>query len=282
MSFLDRIVECNRHDLSGFRPFIVAGARVGWLRHGFIERLRDLSDIFLADGDAVVLDPRLADFEARSAALEPVLRALAAEGALSGWRDEPYPVSTGFAAPALLRMERAAVPAFGVRAHGVHLNGYVRRADGGFALWVARRARDKPTYPGMLDNMVAGGLPLGIGLRENLIKECAEEAAIPRALAERAIPVGAISYVQEAPAGLKPDTQFLFDLEVPADFEPRNTDGEIESFALWPVEAVMETVAETTAFKPNCTLVIIDFLVRHGLIPPDHPDYLNIVRGLHQ
>jgi len=129
---------------------------------------------------------------------------------------------------------------------------------------------------------VAGGLPLGIGLRENLIKECAEEAAIPRALAEQAIPVGAISYVQESPEGLKPDTQFLYDLEVPADFTPRNTDGEIESFALWPVEAVMEAVAETAAFKLNCTLVIIDFLVRHGLIPPDHPDYLDIVRGLHR
>ena len=76
--------------------------------------------------------------------------------------------------------------------------------------------------------------------------------------------------------------QFCYDLELPADFVPRNTDGEIERFELWPIEQVMETVAETTKFKFNCNLVIIDFLVRHGLIPPDDPDYLEIVRGLRQ
>ena len=38
----------------------------------------------------------------------------------------------------------------------------------------------KPTFPGELDNTVAGGQPAGIGLHDNLIKECAEEASIPR------------------------------------------------------------------------------------------------------
>jgi hypothetical protein len=42
----------------------------------------------------------------------------------------------------------------------------------------------------MLDNMVAGGQPLGIGLMENVIKECGEEAGIPEAIARRAIPIG--------------------------------------------------------------------------------------------
>jgi hypothetical protein len=34
-------------------------------------------------------------------------------------------------------------------------------------------------------------------------------------------------------------------------------------------------------FKFNCALVVIDFLIRHGLIAPDHPDYVALVRGLH-
>ena len=75
--------------------------------------------------------------------------------------------------------------------------------------------------------------------------------------------------------------QFCFDLELPSNFVPRNTDGEIESFALWPIERVAETVAETREFKDNCNLVIIDFLIRHGFIPPDDPDYVALVRGLH-
>jgi len=56
--------------------------------------------------------------------------------------------------------------------------------------------------------------------------------------------------------------------------------GEIESFALWPIERVARTVAETREFKDNCNLVIIDFLIRHGLIQPDDPDYVALVSGL--
>jgi hypothetical protein len=27
--------------------------------------------------------------------------------------------------------------------------------------------------------------------------------------------------------------------------------------------------------------VVLDFLVRHGVVGPDHPEYLDIVSGLH-
>ena len=75
------------------------------------------------------------------------------------------------------------MPWFGVRAFGPHMTGYVRRKDG-LHIWVPRRSFTKPTFPGQLDNTVAGGQPAGIGLHDNLIKECAEEASIPRQLAE--------------------------------------------------------------------------------------------------
>jgi hypothetical protein len=32
--------------------------------------------------------------------------------------------------------------------------------------------------------------------------------------------------------------------------------------------------------KPNCYLVIIDFLVRRGFVSPDTPGYLDLVREL--
>jgi hypothetical protein len=211
--------------------------------------------------------------------MERVVRALAEEGLVKGLRSENYAVTRSFAEPPFLQIERAAVPLFGIRAFGVHMNGYVR-ADDGIHMWIGRRARGKQTYPGMLDNLVAGGQPIGIGLRDNLIKECGEEAAIPREIAERAVAVGAITYCTEAPDGLKPDVQFCYDLELPPDFKPRNTDGEIDDFYLWPIAKVADIVSETQEFKFNCNLVIIDFLVRHGLIPPDHPDYVAICQGL--
>ncbi len=226
------------------------------------------------------LAARLAGPDERSAAVGAVLGTLAGRGMIPGWRDEPYPVGTSFGAPACFTMERAAVPLFGVRGYGVDLNGYVRRG-GGIERWIGRRALDRPTAPGKLDQMVAGGQPAGATLRDNLINECAEEASLSEGLAARAVPVGAVTYCVERAEGLRRDVLFNYDLELPPDFRPVNADGEIAEFYLWPIERVIETVRDSDAFKFNCALVVIDFLVRHGLIPPDHPDYVEIVRGLH-
>jgi isopentenyldiphosphate isomerase len=281
MSYLDRIAECNRWHPERYRPFSVAGTVVGRVRHDFAERLAAFPEVFHVSEAAVILDPALDTVETRSAAVERVMRALAAEGAVPGWRNEVYPVGWRFGAPPFFTMERAAFPAMGLRAFGVHLNGYVREG-GRLFMWIGRRAYDKHTYPGMLDNTVAGGQPYGLSLIDNLIKECKEEAAIPPELARQAVPVSAITYCAEEDGGLKPDVQFCYDLELPAGFTPHNTDGEIHEFYRWPIEKVAEIVRDTQEFKFNCNLVIIDFLVRHGLIPPDHPDYLDIVKGLRQ
>jgi len=279
MSFLDRIAECNAHDLAHFRSFLVGGTRVGWVTPARARRLAGFGAIFDVRDDAIELDPGLATFERRSEALARVVAALAAERAITGVRDECYPVTNAWEDPPLAKLERAAVPYFGVRAWGIHMTGFVRGPDG-IAIWVPRRARDRPTYPGELDNTVAGGQAIGLGFVENLIKECREEASIPEALARRAIAVGCISYCVETADGLKPDMQMCFDLELPHDFTPASEDGEHESFALWPVAQVMERVATTRDFKFNCNLVLIDFFVRHGLIGPDEPGYEAICRGL--
>ena len=60
-----------------------------------------------------------------------------------------------------------------------------------------------------------------------------------------------------------------------------NEDGEVDAFMLWPIERVLETIRDTDQFKFNSALVIIDFLVRHGYINSDDPDYVAIVAGLH-
>ncbi len=278
-----RIAECNNHDPSLYRPFMVAGQRVGWLRRPFLDRLENFPDIFRIDANAVSLDPGLDSFESRSEALDRVLRVLAGDGAVPGWRDEHYPVSTGFTAPPLMRIERAATPLFGVRAYGIHVNGFVRDG-GGIKLWIARRNRNKPSYPGELDNFVAGGQPIGMSLMDNLIKESAEEADVPPGIAAAALPVGALAYCHEMggrPQGLKPDVIFVYDLELPADFTPRNTDGEIEEFYLWSLGEAMATTRDSSDFKFNCALVNLDFFMRHGALDPDsEPDYLEIARGL--
>lgn len=280
MSYLDHIHACNNFDAGGFRPLRIGADRIGYVPNALADELRRWPGVFRVTESAVTLDPGLDDFEARSRAVDGALRRLAEEGKIEAWRDEPYPVTPDWHMPPLMRVERAACPHLGIRAFGVHLNGFVRKGDG-LHMWIARRAYDKPTFPGMLDNMVAGGQPLGIGLMDNMIKECGEEAGIPKDIARKALPVGMISYTHQPPEGCKPDQMFCYDLELPEDFTPRVTDGEVEEFYLWPVEKVAAIVRDSFEFKFNCNLVIIDFLIRHGVIDPDNePDYAALVLGL--
>ncbi|MBM3581671.1 MAG: DUF4743 domain-containing protein [Alphaproteobacteria bacterium] len=280
MAFIDRIEECRRFDPADYRPFVIGAARVGAVRHAFAARLKDFPGVFEVAADGVRLDPKLADFETRTRTVADALESLRAKGEIPGWRDEPYPVAESFSAPALMNMERAAVPLFGVRGYGVHMNGVVG-AGADLRMWVAKRSLSKPTGPGKLDQLVAGGQPAGVALADNLVKECAEEAAIPAELARHAVPIGTVSYLTERPEGLRHDVLFNYDLELPESFRPHNADGEVESFHLWPIDEVIATVRDTDRFKFNCALVAIDFLIRRGLIAPDHPDYVALTRGLH-
>ncbi len=279
MSLLDRIAACRAWEPEAYRPFVVGGEAIGRVGHDFAGRLRDFPGVFEVSERAVALADKLADVADRSAAVAEVLAALRDEGLIRGWRDEAYPVVQNWGEAPRLEMERAAVPKFGVRGFGVHMNGFVRTADG-IEMWVGRRAMTKPTGPGKLDQLVAGGQPTGIGIRENMIKECQEEAGIPRALAEQAAPVGSVSYRCERPEGLRDDVLFCFDLELPGDFEPENTDGEVEAFHLWPIARVAEVLSGSDAFKFNCALVAIDFLRRHGLLDPEAPEYPALLEGL--
>ena len=44
----------------------------------------------------------------------------------------------------------------------------------------------------------------------------------------------------------------------------------------------MDIIQNTDEFKLNCNLVIIDFLIRHGLLDPDQEAYVELVNSLHQ
>ena len=279
MSFLDRVDECRVFDDSAYRPFRVDGAEVGLVDDALAGLLADYAEVFRVGEGEIGFAAGLKTSSARSRAIAAVLDDLRGRGEITGWRDEPFPVAASHAAPILFTMERAAVPRFGVRAYGVHVNGIVRDGES-LRMWIARRSPNKQTEPGKLDQIVAGGQPAGLGLRENLVKECAEEASIPAEIARRAVAVSAVSYCTERAEGLRRDVVFCYDLELPPDFVPENTDREVAGFDLWPIERVIEAVRDTDAFKFNCSLVIIDFLIRHGFIEPDHPDYVALVTGL--
>ncbi len=280
MRFLDHVHQCNRHDLGRLRPFVVAETPLGWVRGDHCALLADM-DVPLtvsAEGVRLATDPGTP--AERSTRMAEVAATLAGHGLIT-LRHEAYRVGRDFLDPPLFWLDRGAVPFFGIRAYGVHLNGLTHTEDGTPALWIARRSPTKPVEPNKLDNLVAGGLPNGYTALDNLCKEAAEEADIPEPLARSARPVGLVRYCLEEDRGLKPDTLFCYDLSVPDSFTPRNTDGELVGFQRLSIPEVMERLRSPDIFKRNVNLVILDFLIRHGYITPDNePDYAALVSGL--
>lgn len=284
MAYIDHIHACNQHELTAFRPFVVDARHVGWVNPLLAGRLADFPACFAVTEERVYLVDGLRDMATRSAAVAEVADRLVDSGDLPPSRGELYPVMTGWGEPPLLTLDRAFVPAFGVPAFGLHVNGYVETPEG-LEMWIGRRAEDRAVEPGKLDNLVGGGHAHGAALADTLVKEAQEEAGLPSALALQARPVGAVRYLMQVPVpgagdGLKRDVLFLYDLRLPVDVIPQCQDGEVEAFYRWPVGEVAQRVRDTSEFKFNVPLVIIDFLIRHAIITPDEPDYVELIAGL--
>lgn len=188
-----------------------------------------------------------------------------------GWRNELYVVYCPSRTPYML-IERAFSVLIGVVTYGIHVNGYVpasRTTDGQLKMWVPTRAMTKPTFPGKLDNTVAGGLGHPHGVFDTVIKECWEEAGLEGDFVVHNVKaVGQCLYNYVAEEGhVQPEVQYVFDLEFPneSDIVPKPMDGEAENFRLMTVPEIMRRLLGGE-FKPNCGLIVIDFMIRHGFI----------------
>jgi 8-oxo-dGTP pyrophosphatase MutT (NUDIX family) len=254
--FLRHIRACQSATLPGERlAFHIGADPVGWVRPALAAVLAGFPQIETSATRITLTAP---------AALPAIAQELSARGFFR-WRNEAFDVRAVADGPVLGVLDRGALPSFGVVSEGVHVNGLVRRADG-LHLWIARRSRTKLLDPGKLDHIVAGGVPAGLSPAETLVKEAAEEAAVPEALAATALRVGMVRYAMERPEGLRRDRLHCYDLTVPEDFTPRAADGEVESFELWPIERALATVRQTDDFKFNVNLVLIDLFLRERLI----------------
>ena len=120
---------------------------MGYFREEFATKLLLFKDVFEELGNGLTLSVRLKDFPTRTQAIDEVVKELILQGDLPNLRNEFYPVSTDFFKPPYFQLDRAAIPFFGVRAFGVHLNGFITNPDGSKYLWIARRAADRLVCP---------------------------------------------------------------------------------------------------------------------------------------
>lgn len=215
-----------------------------------------------ADGALALVVPRAG----REAALAEINAALRAQGLIRAWRDEPFAWWDDQGDLAAV-IERASSRFWGALTLGAHANGYVADPLNGRPthLWIARRAYDKPTDPGRLDNLIGAGVPHGQTPLEALQREAWEEAGLLPAEARELRPGSVIELACDIPEGWQHEWLYVFDLALPAGRVPQNQDGEVHEHRLMPVEEALRRAAEGE-MTTDAALATLDFALRHGLV----------------
>ncbi|SCU78884.1 LADA_0A08328g1_1 [Lachancea dasiensis] len=278
------------------------GEDVGFVLKSVVQKMLQLADVEfnavfdIQRGDRQSICFKSHTFETRNDNLNALATKLRAQNAfecLLGWRNEFYSVYCN-RKPYVL-VERAFSGLLGIITYGVHVNGYTRDPVSGIVkIWVPRRSATKATWPSMLDNIVAGGLGYPHGVYETVVKESLEEANLPQEFIESRIrPVGAVSYFyfqgnieedkfQTEESLITGEVEYLYDLELPPEVIPHPNDDEVESFKLMTLQETIDAL-KSFEFKPNCALVMLEFLIRHGYIHSENePNLLEIMNRIHR
>jgi isopentenyldiphosphate isomerase len=119
--------------------------------------------------------------------------------------------------------------------HAVHVNGF--SPDG--RLWCGRRALNKATDPGMLDNVTAGGLPSGETAQTCLQRELAEEAGLFNLEGHVLQAAGSVRTSRIEPQGWHDESVLVFNLTLADTFIPVNQDGEVAEFMCLSAQQVL-------------------------------------------
>lgn len=270
----------NTCDRSRFVPLLVAGQSYGWVKRDNLHLLKEFPNVFEVTSEHVTFTSALTCLQTRSNSLDQVLLSWQGQPHIQPFMGEKYAVSQQFPKQPVCLIDRSGVAFFGVRAYGIHVNGYTFDDNGEMLMWVAKRAKNRIAYPGKLDQLVAGGIGHPYNSWQTLIKECKEEAGIEAELASQCKLVSTVRYVFETTHGVRRDSLFNYDLLLPPNYKPRSVDGEVDEFMLMSMEEVSELVATGDSFKANCNLVVIDFLLRHGFLDADQDGLLDLTAGL--
>ncbi|KAK3689465.1 hypothetical protein B0T22DRAFT_376229 [Podospora appendiculata] len=195
-------------------------------------------------------------------------------------------------APHPFRLHEDLARIFGVVTSAVHLNIFSGEGDN-MRIWVGHRGRYTSTYPGMLSQCVVGPSELSEQGRLAAMKElAARKAGLPEAVTEKITAAGKVSFfaVRKGVRGSvaqkwpEPGVRYVFDLELPEGFldakqKHKVRDSRIDGYSAEHTDDVKRLLL-MKLFKPDCGLVMLDFLNRKKVIPVDHPEYAAVVKGL--
>ncbi|MEY4749094.1 MAG: hypothetical protein RIQ60_1308 [Pseudomonadota bacterium] len=204
---------------------------------------------------------------ARSDYLATLNRRLRVAGVLRGWRDEIFPLLEASGATPLALIERASARFWGCLTLGAHCNGIIpptrNDGDGCSRLWLGRRAPSKSTDPGMLDNLVGGGVPFGQSPLQALYREGFEEAGLSLTQMQAARPAGVYRIVQDIAEGLQNEDIHVHEIDLPHELVPINQDGEVAGFVALDIAEVLQRV-QAGEMTVDASIATLDAADRHG------------------
>ena len=194
-----------------------------------------------------------------SASLNQLANFLRLGGFIPGWRNEEF-AWVDQNGHMYFRLERAAFRTFGFRSMATHINGYTKANS----IWLGRRSENKPTDPGKLDNLAAGGITADETPWVCAKRELWEEAGVPAQITDEIEPVGRIHMRRPIPGrGFHDEQLYVYDLELAHNFIPTNHDGEVSGFIeVSYAEAAARILADE--FTSDAAFVTADFLLRRN------------------
>lgn len=260
------LLETKQPPHAGSKQLFIADQPCGWVRADAAKALESLPSIRV-NTQSVHLG-----LAAEISANQTVLNDLLAQAAITlkeagcciAWRNELLDVWAGDVS--IGAIERGVVRPLGLTTRAVHLNAYNSAGQ----LWVARRALNKPTDPGLWDTLV-GGL---VGYRESddlaLVRETDEEAGLSPEQIKRRTPIRQITVMQrQLPEGYQVERVLTSECELADDCIPVNQDGEVMTIrCIDPLELV--DMLHHKLFTTEASIVIAEDLCRRArLLTPN-------------
>ena len=267
---LESLTLLNKYKLKEFVPIIVGKKKIGWV---YRENLTHLTGNALLGEEGKETSVKLNLLEAESF-FQKSYKKLLKQKIIRTDVHEQCPVfytnslqpklnfshSSKFCDNNLFNVQRSILGFFGLPAYGVHLNGWKLRGKNVYFL-LGKRSKNIKKFPGLYDNLVAGGVVSNISLNKNLARESYEEASITEKRIKNAELASVISYFHIDNNFFSPSVVFTYDLEINNNDKFKNLDGEVEDFDYFNTNQIFE-LAEKKQIKPNSMIPIIDFLVR--------------------
>jgi 8-oxo-dGTP pyrophosphatase MutT (NUDIX family) len=233
--------------------------------HWFVNSIHGL----VLDNDCLHIAPTCA-YDA-SSTLAQMASLLRNANRLGKWRDELLRVSADNG-QILAMIERAAVRALGIKSFAVHLIVYAQsnQADQAQSVWVQQRAFNKANDPGMWDTCVGGLVAGDESFLLSLEREAHEEAGLdlPALIASGGANLTrneTITINRTVPEGLMIEDSISWDCVVPAQWRPKNLDGEVAKFELWSIKQLLDAL-ENNRTTLEASLLFSQSLAKRGYI----------------